>query len=405
MKNIKQTFHTLSYLQYPLLLIGLFLLIKPFFRGFDYLSSNPEYLFKTYNYALIFFGITLSFAALQNPSKTSFKYEKRIWENPKKAKIILIFTFATMIIFFIAGLLGFILKENVIREFSYGSIILAIGLLGYLKLQMEIFENHQEKTSPTQEQNLFFNTFSDIYNEIRPEYNEEVFAEIAAFLKPDSTYNLLEIGAGNGLATDSISRIWPSELTLIEPGKNLSKLLKQKYSEQNHITIINDYFENAALENNSFDAIFAATSFHWLNAETKFIKSHNLLKENGLLILFWNNYSVDSPIQSAEIQKIYQKYTGNNSERNMHHIQAEKIENRKNEIVNSGLFQLLTHKIIETKTHFSASEYIKLLKTFPDHASFPDTFFDEISRFIDSQSGVFSVKIILNLDIAQKISP
>lgn len=144
MQNLKQTFHTLSYLQYPLLLIGLFLLIKPFFRGFDFLSSNPEYLFRTYNYALIFFGVTLSFAALQDPNKTSFKYEKRIWRNPKKAKNILIFTIATMIIFFIAGLLGFILKENVIREFSYGSIILAIGLLGYLKLQMDIFENHRE---------------------------------------------------------------------------------------------------------------------------------------------------------------------------------------------------------------------------------------------------------------------
>ena len=144
MNNIKQIFHALSHIQYPLLLIGLFLIVKPIFKGFDFLSENPEYLFQTYNNALIFFGLTLSFAALQDPSKTSLKYEKRIWKNPKKAKVILIFTIVTTVIFFIAGLLSFMVKESVIKEFSYGSIILAIGLLGYLKLQIDMFDNHSE---------------------------------------------------------------------------------------------------------------------------------------------------------------------------------------------------------------------------------------------------------------------
>ena len=144
MNNIKQIFHALSHIQYPLLLIGLFLIVKPIFKGFDFLSENPEYLFQTYNNALIFFGLTLSFAALQDPGKTSLKYEKRIWKNQKKAKVILIFTIVTTVIFFIAGLLSFIVKESVIKEFSYGSIILAIGLLGYLKLQIDMFDNHNE---------------------------------------------------------------------------------------------------------------------------------------------------------------------------------------------------------------------------------------------------------------------
>lgn len=144
MNNIKQLFHTLSYLQYPLLLIGLFLVVKPLFKGFNFLSENPEYLFRTYNYALLFFGLTLSVAALQNSRKTSLKYEKRIWRKPKSAKVIILFTLITTIIFFAAGLWGFMAKESIVKEFSYGSIVLAIGLLGYLKLQIEIFENHRE---------------------------------------------------------------------------------------------------------------------------------------------------------------------------------------------------------------------------------------------------------------------
>lgn len=93
---------------------------------------------------LIFFGLSLSFASMQDSTKTSLRYEKKIWQNPKKAKIIIRSTITTMIIFLVAGMLGFIVKENVIKEFSYGSIILAIGLLGYLKFQMELFENHKK---------------------------------------------------------------------------------------------------------------------------------------------------------------------------------------------------------------------------------------------------------------------
>ena len=44
----------------------------------------------------------------------------------------------------LAGIFGFIMKENIFKEFSYGSLILAIGLLGYLKLQIEMYENHQK---------------------------------------------------------------------------------------------------------------------------------------------------------------------------------------------------------------------------------------------------------------------
>lgn len=98
--------------------------------------------FQNYNSALVFFGLTLSFAALQDSQKTSLRYEKRIWSNPKKARTVIFFTLFTMALFFITGLLGFIVKESIIKEFAYGSLVLAIGLLGYFKLQMVIFENH-----------------------------------------------------------------------------------------------------------------------------------------------------------------------------------------------------------------------------------------------------------------------
>lgn len=249
----------------------------------------------------------------------------------------------------------------------------------------------------------FFDTFSDVYNEIRPAYNEAVYDAIAEFLEPEATHKILEIGAGNGIATEKINHLWKLELTLLEPGKNLSCLLYEQFGNEPNIQIINDYFEDAELENNYFDAIFSATAFHWLNSETKYTQSYRLLKENGLLIVFWNNYLVENPLLRNEIQKVYTKYTGSKLEKSIGEMQAEKIEDRKNEIINSGLFELLSHRIFTTDVAFTSVEYIKLLKTFPDHAAFPDSFFTEIKNIIEKQGNAVTVRITLNLEIARKI--
>ena len=147
MEKIKRTFHILSYIQYPLLILGLFLTIKPFFSGLDYLSSNPDYFFSIYNKALILFGVALSFSTLQDSNKTSLKFEKKIYSNPKKGKFFILLTMIVVLIFFIYGFIGYLglfEKSNIIEEFSYGSIVMAIGLIGYLKMQIEIFSNLRE---------------------------------------------------------------------------------------------------------------------------------------------------------------------------------------------------------------------------------------------------------------------
>lgn len=143
MKNIRQIFHLLSYLQYPLVLIAFFLLVKPLFRGFDYLTVHPDYLFDAYSNALMLFGVTLSFSALQDPRRTLLQFEKKIWRSPQKAKRQLLITLVTAFLFFISGLLGFMAVENFKKDFAYASIVLAIGILGYLKFQLDVFDTHK----------------------------------------------------------------------------------------------------------------------------------------------------------------------------------------------------------------------------------------------------------------------
>lgn len=144
MKNIRQLFHTLSYLQYPLVLIAFFYLVKPLFKGFGYLSAHPDFLFNAHSKALVLFGVTLSFSALQDTSRTSLRFEKKIWRSPKKAKRMLLITLTTAFLFFASGLWGFFATESFKKEFAYGSVVLAVGILGYLKFQLDIFDTHKK---------------------------------------------------------------------------------------------------------------------------------------------------------------------------------------------------------------------------------------------------------------------
>ncbi|WP_373060514.1 hypothetical protein [Zunongwangia sp. H14] len=142
--NIKNTFQIISYLQYPLLLLAAFFVIKPFLNGLEDLKNNPDILIVNYNRTLIFLGLAISFSTLQDTSKTQNKFSERIWRNPKKGKLmILLLTFLTFSTLILGIFLYFFSSNNKLTELSFGVIVLGIGLIGFLKTGIEVFENHR----------------------------------------------------------------------------------------------------------------------------------------------------------------------------------------------------------------------------------------------------------------------
>lgn len=138
--KVKNTFQIISYFQYPLMLLALFFVIKPSFSGLD----NLDILFLNYNSALIFLGLAISFSTLQDTTKTQNNFSKKIWTNPKKGKkmifLISVVTFSTLIL----GISLYFFQKNVnLKELSFGIIVIGIGLIGFLKTAIDLFENHR----------------------------------------------------------------------------------------------------------------------------------------------------------------------------------------------------------------------------------------------------------------------
>ena len=139
MTKAKDVFHSISYLQYPILLVSLY-----YYFYFILSLANKPLEWVELNNALVFYGISLSLSTLQDTTKTQNNFSKKIWQNPKKGKVALVIIGLMAIIFMIIGIIGFLdSKESIHKEISFGLIVLGIGLIGLLKAAGEMFENHR----------------------------------------------------------------------------------------------------------------------------------------------------------------------------------------------------------------------------------------------------------------------
>jgi len=148
--NFKLLFQYISYLQYPLMLVALYFSFIPYLSGLEKLRENPTLLFDNLNSALIFMGLGISFSSLQDTTKTQNKLSLNIWQNPKKGKIAIILMCMMILLFLLFGLIGYFSSEKgVLKDMSVGIIVLALGMFGFLKSAIEMFENHRKDKSNT----------------------------------------------------------------------------------------------------------------------------------------------------------------------------------------------------------------------------------------------------------------
>ncbi len=139
MPSPRKLFHTISYLQYPLMLAAL-----AFYVPFVITLFNKAPDWSLLNYVLILFGVSLSFSTLQDTTTTQNKFSKKIWQNPTKGKVVLTLIALMAFVFIVVGLLALLMfKADQTESVAVGVTVLGIGMLGLLKAAIEMFENHR----------------------------------------------------------------------------------------------------------------------------------------------------------------------------------------------------------------------------------------------------------------------
>jgi SAM-dependent methyltransferase len=252
-----------------------------------------------------------------------------------------------------------------------------------------------------------FSRVADVYDEIRPGYPAAMYDAIAGTCAIGEDSRILEIGAGTGVATDEMRERWNPYITAVEPGIRLYEKLIARFGDSGKITLENTDFERYA-PTERFDFVVAATAFHWVDRKVRFVRSYEILKDNGALILFWNNYSRDDDPIFDGIQEVYKKFypikTWSNDVRI---IQRKSIEDRKIELKRTGLFTLSHHEEFTTYHRFTAATYVKLLKTFSKNAKQPESsmipFYENMEELILGNGDSLDLPVLVDLSIARKI--
>lgn len=125
------------------------------------------------------------------------------------------------------------------------------------------------------------------YHAARPPYPDAVWTALRerAGLRPD--IDILEIGAGSGLATGPLLRHEPRRLVAIEPDHRLAGFLRANLAAP-QLEVVTEPFESAALPSASFELVASATAFHWLAAVPALREITSLLRPDGHVALWWN---------------------------------------------------------------------------------------------------------------------
>jgi len=234
-----------------------------------------------------------------------------------------------------------------------------------------------------QENRKHFDEIVVNYDKVRWDYPDELFSDIFNYIGAgDKT--ALEIGAGTGKATSPFINAG-YDVTAVEMGVNMSDFIREKFKENANLNVITATFEDAELQDNKYDLIYAASAFHWVDVEIGCPKVFRLLKTGGAFVLFRNNAILNDENEIYnEIQEVYEKfyYSHYKSDKRPIKISEMQYEDflKPEEIYRGFRFESLEQygftdilmKLYNSERTYNADDYIKLQDTMSDHRAMPE---------------------------------
>ncbi len=312
-------------------------------------------------------------------------------------------------------------KKHNRRKIDYMVYCITIKLLNtslvFCIVEREFYIKSEKYIMPTTktgwefEKRVHFDEIVTNYDEIRPNYPDKLFEDLIEYAGAGANKKALEIGAGTGKATLPILEAGYS-VTAVELGSNMAAFLSDKYKKYKNFNVIVSAFEEADVEENSYDLIYAASSIHWVDAKIGLPKIKNLLKNEGTIALLRYNFSSEN---DESLDAAYEKYF------RTHYLSSRKpIKKTHNDLKNpdgflgrygfNGLdeynFKDITLNFYDTEIIYSAEEYIKLFETMADHRDLPEKnkagLYNEIIKIINQNGGKYKMDYIFQVYMGKK---
>jgi SAM-dependent methyltransferase len=255
---------------------------------------------------------------------------------------------------------------------------------------------------------LVFNTEAQRYDRARPTYPAALMADLRSLAGIRVGSWVLEIGCGTGQLTLPLAEMGCA-LVALDIGPDLAALTRRKLAGYPAACVVVAAFEDWPLPRQPFDAVVAATAFHWLDPAVRVQKAAQALRPGGVLALIATHHIAggDEPF-FAEVQACYQKWDPTTPAA-CRRPAAAAIPQDSQELDQSGLFGPVTFRRYPWEQTYTTAAYRDLLLTFSGPlalaAKARQGLLDCIAGLMDSRyGGRITKRYLTELRLAQRLA-
>ncbi len=151
-----------------------------------------------------------------------------------------------------------------------------------------------------------FSGKAEDYNKYRPKYPEELKTLLVEKLGLTPEKLIADIGSGTGISSE-IFLDNGNMVFAVEPNEEMRIMAEQTMDLEENFVSVDGTAENTGLNNKSIDLIFSGTAFHWFDIEKTKKEFHRILKDNGNIVIAWNNRDLEDDFQKS-IESVFNKY-------------------------------------------------------------------------------------------------
>ena len=213
----------------------------------------------------------------------------------------------------------------------------------------------------------WYSPAAEAYHQVRPRYPQALIDRVVEIAQLSSHSTLLEVGCGPAIATPAFAALG-CRIVCVEPNPDFYCLAQQTCSPYPNVELQNCSFEEWQLVPQTFDAVLAASSFHWIPPEIGYPKAAAALRPGGHLILLWNKELQPRYEIYQKLSAVYQTHAPslNRSYENSA-TQAAILNELGQMAIESGQFKDMVTGHFEVEVTYSVDQYLMLLNTYSPH--------------------------------------
>ena len=240
-----------------------------------------------------------------------------------------------------------------------------------------------------------FDEVAELYDRARPEYPQELLADLVKLAGIQPGCRLLEIGCGTGQLTVPLAQKG-CEIVALDIGAAMVAVARRKLAAYPNVSVITAAFEDWPLPNQHFDVVATATAFHWLDPAIRVHKAADALRPGGALATIATHHIAGGTADFfIEAQECYLKWDPS-TQPGFRLPTASGIPADSEELDRSSRFGPAIFRRHEWEKEYSTRAYLDALLTYSGHRTLPERslqgLLDCIGCLIDSRYGGKIVK-------------